>query len=505
MASLPSGPALFAGLSQAVVTVGLGMLATLVALVSSVYGWKVGVGIAGMIPVAALVVLRPRAGVILFIFALAFFEEFPGGLSDQVVARSARLPFYATTFGLPAVYPPDAIIAGLLGLYWLRKMLRGEKFDMKLDMVGAALILIAASMLISILLGLLDDEPLGPEVLDLSLLGAIKLPETAARYIAVLQIKLFVLLFGAYVLGLIYFRSERDLRDMIVAVTVAMVATIGLGGWRLFNDPSMVKKLIAVIYDTGTVTLMALAVYYVISKWSCGLYTPRQTVPRALYSIALMLLIVLSFRRTLWGAIVLATAVLPFILPREGRPRLLMLIALGVLLIGVALGSIPGGQALVASALARAEETHLDDPSTLYRFALLVWVVDRFGELPLFGWGIKPLWNETVHIRFFASNMENVHSLYFWVLTRFGIMGLLAFGAGLLLVLMKMVGVARRVTRPEHKILLAVIFLSIVLYLFGGIFNPVYANVRLVVPMGFALAIVTRLPEIAAAGAARPG
>jgi O-antigen ligase len=396
------------------------------------------------------------------------------------------------------------MIAGLLALYWLRKMLRRESFRMKIDMVGMALILIAASMLISILLGLLGDEPFGPEVLDLSLLGAIKVPEAAARYIAVLQIKLFVLLFGAYVLGMTFFRTERDIRDMVLAVTLAMVATIGLGGWRLYSDPSMVQKLIAVIYDTGTVTLMALSVFYVISKWSCNLYTAQQTVLRAIYSVALMLLIVLSFRRTLWGAIALATLVLPFILPREGRPRLLALIALSVLLVGVALASIPGGQALVASALARAEETNLDDPSTLYRFALLVWVVDRFGELPLFGWGIKPLWNETVHIRFFTSNMENVHSLYFWILTRFGVMGLLSFGTALILVLVKMVHVARQVTRPEHKILLAVIFLSIVLYLFGGIFNPVYANVRLVVPMGLALAVVTRLPEIAAAGRARP-
>ena len=81
----------------------------------------------------------------------------------------------------------------------------------------------------------------------------------------------------------------------------------------------MVRELIAVIYDTGTVTLMAMAVFYTILKWACGFYSPRQTLPRAVFAIALMLLIVLSFRRTLWGAIALCTAMLPILTPPGGE------------------------------------------------------------------------------------------------------------------------------------------------------------------------------------------
>lgn len=505
MASIPDGRAVLAGLSHVAVALALGMVATMVALVASVYSWVVGAIVAAAIPIAALVVLRPRAGVVLFIFALATLEEFPGGLSEHMVERSARLPFYSTTFGLPAIYPPDAIIGCLLGLFLLRKLLWGEGYRMKLDMVGWSLILMTAAMTVSILLGLAGEQPLGPEVLDLSLLGAIKLPEAAARYIAVLQLKLFLLILPVYVLGLIYFRTERDLRDMGIAITCGMVASIGLGFMRILGDPSMVQRLIAVIYDTATVTLMALAVFYVVMKWSCDLYKHGETLPRAIYCIALALLIVLSFRRTLWGAIALSTAILPFIMPREGRGRLLALAVLGVMLVGGVVGSLPGGQALLTSIVARTEETNLNDPSTLYRFSLLVWVVERFGDLPVFGWGIKPLWNETIHIRFFSSNMENVHSLYFWVLVRFGIVGIAAFAVSLALILLKMVKVSRQLAAPEHKIILVLVFISILLYLFGGIFNPVYSSVRLVIFMGFALALISRLPDIAAARAAPPG
>jgi O-antigen ligase len=505
MASVLDGRQLAAGLSNVAVAVTLGSVATVGALLASVYGVTLGIGLALLIPTVVAVVLMPRLGTVLFLVAISTLEEYPGGLSDQVVERSARLPFYSVTLGLPAVYPPDAIIAGLLGLYWLRKLIWGRGYGLKLDLIGGALILVATSIALSILFGLTGDQPLGPEVLDLSLLGAIKLPEAAARYIAVLQIKIFLLLFGAYVLGLVYFRSEADLRQMGMAVAFGMLATIALGAWRVYGDPSMIRKLVAVIYDTGTVTLMALAVFYVVSKWACGLYTPLQTVARVAFCALLMLLIVLSFRRTLWGAIALSTVLLPFIAPQQARARLLALMAMGVLAIGALIVSVPGGQALLHSIVARAGETNLNDPSTLYRFSLLVWMVERFGELPLFGWGIKPLWNETVHIRWFTSNMENVHSLYFWILTRFGVVGLFAFGVALGLVVTRIVQVSRKVTRPEHKILLMVVFISIVLYLFGGIFNPVYANVRLVIPLGLGLAIVTRLPEIAAAGEARPG
>jgi O-antigen ligase len=94
--------------------------------------------------------------------------------------------------------------------------------------------------------------------------------------------------------------------------------------------------------------------------------------------------------------------------------------------------------------------------------------------------------------------MENVHSLYIWILTRMGPVGLVASLVAMILILVRIREVYR-VTRDEHyQILVGVILLSVVMYLFNGFFNPVYANVRHLVPLGLSLALVTQLPQIMA-------
>lgn len=502
IASRAEPAAAFSRASELVVALGLGAAGAVIAFFASLYGAKFAFLAAAAIPVAVAVVLRPRWGVVLFFFCIAFLEEFPGGLSDQDAERSARQPFYSATFGLPMTYPVDVIVAGLLALYALKKIFGREPLDLPFDTIGAALSMLAVTMALSILIAFGGDYPLGPPILDLSLLGKITLPDAAARYIAVLQIKIYALIFASYVLGLLYFRAERDIRDMVRALGLAMLAVVALLSWRLIRDPTMATRLIAVVYDTASVTFMALAVFFVISKWACGHYRAAQSVVLAVFCVALAVLILLSFRRTLYGALALSTLLLPLLVPARGRARLVMLMAVGACILGAAVAVVPAGQALLQSVAARTMETTLDDSSTLYRFSLLVWVVERFGELPLFGWGIKPLWNETVHIRFFTATMENVHSLYFWILVRFGIVGIMAGAIAVVLVLKRIFEVWRRVSGDEHRILLAMVFLSIVIYLFSGIFNPVYGSARLTISLGLALALVTRLPEIAAAGRA---
>jgi len=493
------------GGTQLLVVLATGGVAAVLAGMGAIYGVRLAVLATLLIPLAITATLKPRLGVLLLIFALGFLEEFPGGLSDEIAERSARQPFYAATFGIPALYAPDVLIGGLCALFLCRKLLWNERFDLHVDKIGAAMILLLLSMTISILIGLAREHPFGPEVLDLSLLGKITLPETAARFIAVLQFKLYMLLFVAYVLGLIYFRTERDIRDMVIALGICMLLTVGLGVLRLIRDPGMVRVMTAVIYDTASVTFMALAVFYMISKWACGLYRPGRAALYAVFSVVLMVLILLSFRRTLWGAIFIATLVLPFIIPARGRGGLMMLMAIGALLGSAALFSTTAGRALLESVLARAGDTNLDQASTLYRFSLLVWLVERFDDIPLFGWGLKPLWNEKIQIRFFAANLENVHSLYVWILVRLGIVGILAATVAMGLILLRMRQTWTALRDDHYRILVAMVLVMLILYLFNGIFNPVYANTRLVVPLGFAFALISRLPEIAAARIARPG
>lgn len=479
--------------------VTIGVAGACIVLSTSLYvAPKVTVLITLLIPVIAAVILRPRVGVLLLIFAMCFIEELPGGFGEDEAIRSQRTAFYAVTFGVRAFYIPDAMIFGLLILFLLKAVIWRTKLGGGLDKIAVAFCLLGAAVLLSLLISFTGPEPLGPPVLDLSLLGAITLPLDVARHIGVLQYKLFLLIFPAYLLGLFFFREERDIRQTIILLTVAMVATILLGAYRLALDPAMIKGQVPVIFDTASITFMAMTVFYLVGMWACGHLRFNQTLVSAVFCAVLILLILLSFRRTMWGAIALAAVLFPLILPRRTYWRLLVLAGLGGCAALILLGATPGGQAVLQSLIVRAGETNLNQGSTLYRFALGVWLVDNIWDLPLFGYGIAPLWNKVIHIRFFSMNLEDVHSLYLWILLRMGVIGFLLVGVALSLVLLRLREVYRLMREDRDRILVGVIFLCIVMYLFSGIFNPVYANVRLVVPLGFALALVTRLPYIAA-------
>jgi O-antigen ligase len=280
-------------------------------------------------------------------------------------------------------------------------------------------------------------------------------------------------------------------------VGVAMLFTLFLGAYRLVQDPSLVRKTIAVVYDTATVTLMALTIFYIVGKWASSYYHASRSVLLALFCAALAVLILLSFRRAMWGGIAAAMLVFPMLLSGKPRTRVFMLVVTSAVLGAAVLGT--AGQGLVEAALARVGETNFQDASTLYRFALAMWTVEHFADLPLFGWGLKPLWNETIRIRFFLANMENVHSIYVWVLVRFGIVGLFVFSAAVVMIFARIAEVRRAVTEDSHRVLVAVVIIFILLVLFSGIFNPVYSSVRAMLPLGIALGLISRLPGIAAA------
>jgi|GEM_PF-2734267 len=480
-----------------------GSIALLISLVGAAivvggvyFSWAIPVAAMIAIPVITIIMIRPRWGVVLTVFLLCFIEEFQGGISTDMVARSARTGFYAKTLGIPTLYAPDVLIGGLLLLYALRELLWREGLRLKLDKIGIALLLLMASVLLSLAFSFTLPDPFGPPLLDLSLVGSIELPDKVARLIAVLQIKIFVIIIPAYLLGLVYFRTERDINHMLIAFVCAMAGTVLLASFRLVGDPSLVTSMVAVIYDTASVWLMAMMVFYTVGMWSLGHYRgPRITLQGA-FCLLLMLFILLSFRRTLWGAIALATLFFPFVLPRRAYPRLLLLVVIGVIVAAVVLAGTSPGRSILASIVGRLGETNFNEASTLYRFALLVWVIERGADLPFFGYGLMPLWNEQIRLRFFVTHMENVHSLYFWILLRLGVFGLFVCSVSLGLIFSRMKNVYQQLSEERYKLLVGVLFLGIIMVLFSGIFNPVYGRVRFLVPLGFALALVTRLPDI---------
>jgi O-antigen ligase len=469
--------------------------------------WKLAALLVVAVPLAVAAVLRPRFGMLLAMFAFAFMEEFRGGIGDTGAGgdeflRSERTPFYAATIGVPGLYLPDLIVAGLLLLFLLRALIHRSRIGLQFDAIGAGLLLIATAVLLSIVFGLAGPDPFGPPVLDLSTLGSITLPEKnvsdVARYFPVLQYKLFLILFPSYLLGLLFFREDRDVRQAVIAVGLAMLATLALGGYRFVTKPGVLTDLVPVVFDTGSVALMAMSIFYMVSLWACGLYRPAQLGARALLCLGLGLLILLSFRRSMWGAVALAALFVPVMLHGRARARLVVLGGLGLLAGLAVLGSTAGGQALLQSVVERAEQTNLNQSSTLYRFAIITWLFEHYTEIPVLGYGLQPLWNEIVRIRFFVTSMENVHSLYLWILLRTGWVGFGLCGVALALILLRVWQVFRGLADDRYRVLVGVVFLSIVMYLFNGIFNPVYAHVRHLVPLGLSLALVTNLPRIAA-------
>ena len=151
--------------------------ATLVVAVSS-FNPLYAVAASVVIPVMAIVVVRPRLGMLLLIFLISFMEEFRGGIGDTKVGgdealRSERLPFYSVTLGLPGLYIPDVLIGGLTFLYFVKLVLWRERSPFIFDRIGVALLLIAASLFVSIVVSLARSDPFGPMVLDLSSLGSI--------------------------------------------------------------------------------------------------------------------------------------------------------------------------------------------------------------------------------------------------------------------------------------------------------------------------------------------
>ena len=480
-----------------------GLLAFLVSLIGAVvvvggtyYSWALPVAFMAAAPILVCIILRPRWGVVLLVFLLCFIEEFQGGISTDMVARSARTAFYAKTLGVPTLYMPDVLIGGLLVLYALRELLWRNGLNLKLDRIGVAFLLVSGTVFLSLIFSFTLPDPFGPARLDLSLLGSIDLPDKVARLIAILQIKIFLTLIPAYLLGLTYFRTERDIDHMLTAFVAAMAGTILLASFRLVRDPSLVTSMVAVIYDTASVWLMAMMVFYSVGMWSLGHYRSTRITLQGIFCLLLMLFILLSFRRTLWGAIALATLFFPFVLPRKGYARLLLLLVLGGIVATAVLAGTSPGRSILASIIGRLSETNFNEASTLYRFALLVWVVERASDLPIFGYGLMPLWNEQIRLRFFVTHMENVHSLYFWILLRFGPFGLAISSFSLGLVLFRMKAVYHQLNLDRNKMLVTVVFLGIIMVLFSGVFNPIYGRVRFLVPLGFALALVTRLPDI---------
>lgn len=442
------------------------------------------------LPACVLFPTQPKLLCLVTIAAFILFEEFPWGLGETA-ERSTRTAFYATSLGIPGLYPPDVLLFGAIILLIGRFLYLQRPLKLKPDRISIAIIILFFTVSISVLLSLLEVNPLttGHAVQT----GTVyKVNQKGAELIALFQIKNFSFLIIAYGLGLLYFESTADVERLKKVIFFCLVSLIVIGFLRLLIRPNIVFEMKPLFYHSPSSWIFALAIFYWIYEWSNRYLTHEQTVRNVILALFFLLFILISFRRTMWGATFIAGFALIPLLVHEAKRRYLVLLGGGIALLFALLLSSPG---LLNAIVSRLMETSSEDASTIYRLSLFVWFRHNIDDIPLFGYGVKPLWDISASLGYFRTNLENIHSLYFWLILRFGLFGFAIFSLSLLFIfsaVYKAIKTAKRV----HKSLCIVVFLGLFMFLFSGIFNPVYAEIRYIALTGFFLAFISRLSLI---------
>lgn len=443
-----------------------------------------------------LLVLRPRWAFALFIFALLVIEEFPS-VQGETVERSTRTAFYAKSLGLGGLYAPDLWIIALLGIFLFLRLANHRRLGIVVDQIGWALMLIAFMATLSIVLSFTDGDPFAGGIIQETTGVAININEQALKMIALFHFKLFFMMFAAYLLTQLIIETRAHLQDLLRVCFVGALACVAVGAARIALNPGLIRQGLPLFYDSPSSWFFALFAMYTVVAWAHHLSPPRRIQMMTAISAVLMIFVLVSFRRTMWGAILLASIPLFFWLPSRARGRLVMILGVGFSLLLLIVLATPLRDVILAPVLGRVEQTNVSDVSTLYRLAIAVHIVDNFDTIPLFGHGARPLWNEIAALGFFRTNLENIHSLYWWWLLRTGLIGVLVGAIAIGMIFRQTWKSARTPASPQLRAIGIMIFLAFLMFLFSGIFNPVYAQVRYMVPVGIGLAIATRILQLA--------
>jgi len=481
-------------LFQALVGLMLGLFVGGVVAFGAGIAPVVGAGLAVGVPAMLLFLLKPDYGYYAFVLAVLVVEEFPS-VSEWTAERSTRTPFYGQSVGIPGLFGPDILLVGLLGLFLVYRMLTRREPLIRIDWICICLASLMAMVGLSAVVSMGFGNPAAGGVIEgISGIG-LEINERAARLVPFFQIKIYLYLFLAYLLTTLVLDSPRKLREVLWVALLAVALCAVIGAVRLARAPNMVADLLPLFYDTAAIWMFALVSFFTVMAWAHGLLKPRHTAVMTVLSFVLMLWVLLSFRRTMWGAVVVAAPLLLFFMPRRKRMRLVVLAFVGAVLCLLAVAVTPVGPKVYKAVATRLSETTEKEYSTLYRQRLFTYFANHWTDVPLLGYGVTPLWNIAVDPEDPRTNLENIHSLYFWILLRTGVVGCLV---ALVVVISIIVGVVRFVRgspTPLHKVVGVTVLLAGVMLLFSGLFNPVYALARYMLILGFLLAMISRMQE----------
>lgn len=455
---------------------------------------KLGIAVAGLIVVLPILVLWPSSVFFLAILGILVFEEFPSGLG-AVDARSLRMPFYAKSIAVPGLYLPDVMLLAAIGLAVLNLLIQRRRLDLPLDRSATWLLLLSAVLVISVGLPFIRGNPLHFGGFESSIDFGFDINVRGAELIAFFQFKNFVLLMLAYLATVLHVRDLTAINRCVQVVGVAALIYVGIGAYRLGTHPEWIAQTIPLFYDSVSSLLFVLIAYYVVAAWSQGMLSNAHTLWLSVLAGIMIVFVLVSFRRTMWGAMVLAVLPLIWFMPASRRNFLIVLgIAVAFVLGGAVLLS-PVGEKLIDAISRRLSETTKEDGSTLYRMALFRFFSEHFTNLPWFGYGPKPLWNEMIKVDVRELPLENVHSLFFWLWLRLGHVGFVVFVVGITMIMAQAWAIARNAWDPRHRVLALMILLGILMFLFSGIFNPVYGQPRYLILVGLGLGLLTRIVQ----------
>lgn len=450
-----------------------------------------------ILPISLLVLFRPSYGSLIFIFLILILEEFPGGLGGDSVQRSIRMPFYSTSIIIPGVYSTDILLFGLITIFLMHYLIRPEQYKVKIDGVCLALFLMMACVVLSVTISFLSSDPFSEGIIRLTSGTAYKISEKGAQLVVFFHIKIYMYLMFSYILGLLFITTNKKIEDILKVALIAAIIFIFIGVIRVAVAPGIVKSMIPVFYHSPTSWFFGIFIFFTVLAWAYDININVRKSTLIIISAILMIFVLISFRRTMWGAILISACTMLFFIPREKYYKVFFIILSLLALLGMFLFLTPVGSTLVSAVSSRLDQTTVAETSTLYRLALFVYFFsENVFEIPFFGYGVTPLWNKMVSLGYFRINLENIHSLYFWVLLRTGFFGFFIFIISSVYIAAQMIRYAINTTNQNYKVITVSIFLAFLMLSFSGIFNPVYGEARYMILMGLMLAMFSRMRQI---------
>jgi hypothetical protein len=428
----------------------------------------------------------------LLVVAILLVDEFPNALGE-VAERSLRTPFYGISLGAPLLYGPDVLILLGIALFTLQRALAQRALGFRFDRITLVVVAVVIAVIAAIASTLSTGNPLREVVIQNTTGLDFDFNQRGLNLIGVFQFKMLLTIATAYWLGRLWFSEPGSRRSLVICFGVGIAGNLVAGCLRWYQNPDLTTKGFPLFYDSPSTWFFAIFIFYAVAGWAYHLHSASRTAWYSAASMVLVVFIAVSFRRTMWGASLIAGALLLVLLPAPRRRRLI-LICFGLLVCGALLALAPPLQeALIGAVLRRLNQTSETDLSTVYRVAIALYMADHFQDIPFFGYGVMPLWNEVVALSLFRTNIENVHSLYYWWFLRAGWFGMVLGALGATTVFFEALRAHWRARLADDKVITLMLLLAFVMFAFSGVFNPVYGESRYLVMVGLGLALLSQV------------